>query len=112
MFSTGFLTLRSGGVRFIMARAEASVPSAIFARLTSISPTTVAKVCRRRDPSAHWCDGPQGTTPPFFDRRNSSSTFHCPHGHFFLNIDYDLGLAQPIGKPLVVAAQFLILRGQ
>src|ERR1019366_81034 len=34
------------------------------------------------------------------------------HGHFFLNIDYDLCFAQPIGKPLVVAAQFLILTGQ
>ncbi|MCY1232310.1 hypothetical protein D9M68_490040 [compost metagenome] len=25
--------------------------------------------------SAHWRDGPQGTTPPFFALRNSSSTF-------------------------------------
>src|ERR1035441_5487581 len=37
----------------IIARAESPVPSAIFARLTSISPSTVAKVCRRMDPSAH-----------------------------------------------------------
>jgi len=29
-----------------------------------------------------------------------------------LNIDYDFRLAQSIGKPLVIAAQLLILTGQ
>src|SRR5580700_2058621 len=37
----------------IIVRAESLVWSVIFARLTSISPRTVAKVCRRMDPSAH-----------------------------------------------------------
>ena len=37
----------------IIAKAESPVPNAIFARLTSISPRTVAKVCSRMDPSAH-----------------------------------------------------------
>ena len=57
-------------------RAERSGAKAILARLTSIRPKTVAKVCSRNDPSAHWCDGPHGTTPPFLALRNNSSTFH------------------------------------
>jgi hypothetical protein len=62
----------------IMRRADNSLARASLARLTSISPRTVAKVCKRSEPSAHWCDGPQGTTPPFLARRNTSSTFHWP----------------------------------
>ena len=57
---------------------DTSGASAILARLTSINPRTVANVCSRIDPSAHWCDGPHGTTPPFLALRNSSSTFHWP----------------------------------
>jgi len=56
-----------------MRSTEASVPSAIFAKLTSIRPSTVAKVCSRSDPSAYQCDGPHGTTPPLFVLRNISS---------------------------------------
>jgi hypothetical protein len=37
----------------IIAKAESPVPNAIFARLISVSPRTVAKVCSRMDPSAH-----------------------------------------------------------
>src|SRR5580693_2030259 len=46
---------------FIIAETEASVRSAIFARLTSIRPMTVAKVCKRSELSARWNDGPHGT---------------------------------------------------
>ena len=38
---------------FIVCCAEALVPSATFDKLTSISPSTVAKVCKRNEPSAH-----------------------------------------------------------
>ena len=58
--------------------ADTSGASAILARLTSINPRTVANVCNRIDPSAHWCAGPHGTTPPCLARRNNSSTFHRP----------------------------------
>ena len=55
---------------------DTSGARAILARLTNINPRTVANVCSRIDPSAHWCDGPHGTTPPFLALRNNSSTFH------------------------------------
>src|SRR5216683_1153152 len=63
---------------FIMLWADFLVPSVRRTRLTNVKPITVAKVCNRKELSAHWCEGPQGATPPFFARRNSSSTFHWP----------------------------------
>ncbi len=63
---------------FIMLCADFLAPSVRRTRLTNVKPITVAKVCNRKELSAHWCEGPQGATPPFFARRNSSSTFHCP----------------------------------
>jgi len=63
---------------FIMLCTDFLAPSVRRTRLTNVKPITVAKVCNRKELSAHWCEGPQGATPPFFARRNSSSTFHCP----------------------------------
>src|SRR6266699_4280184 len=63
---------------FIMLWADFLVPSVKRTRLTNVKPITVAKVCNRKELSAHWCEGPQGAIPPFLARRNSSSTFHCP----------------------------------
>jgi hypothetical protein len=37
----------------IMPRADFSLPTATRARLTSVKPITVAKVCKRNEPSAH-----------------------------------------------------------
>src|SRR5216684_1955920 len=63
---------------FIMLCADFLVPSVRRTKLTNVKPITVAKVCNRKELSAHWCEGPQGAIPPFLARRNSSSTFHCP----------------------------------
>ena len=63
---------------FIKGRTGFRASNAKRAKLTSIKPITVANVWSRKEPSARWCEGPQGTTPPFLARRNSSSTFHWP----------------------------------
>ncbi len=34
------------------------------------------------------------------------------HGYFFLNVDDYLSFAQPIGQPLIVLTELLILTGQ
>src|SRR5437899_7257131 len=63
---------------FIMLCADFLAPSVRRTRLTNVKPITVANVCNRNELSAHWCEGPQGATPPFLARRNNSSTFHWP----------------------------------
>ena len=60
----------------IIPRADFFERRATLAKLTSIRPMTVAKVCSRKDASVHWKEGPHGATPPFFALRKSSSTFH------------------------------------
>ena len=63
---------------FSVPAADFWLPSLRRTRLTNIKPITVANVCNRNELSAHWCEGPQDTIPPFLARRKSSSTFHWP----------------------------------